>query len=164
MLGAVEGLSYLAVLGFAGAGVAARGSSGGKQGLPGALAVPEMMAYGALAAGLLVLASQVWLAWRTVVVLLNSVFALLICLHLLIWLACCGGVVCRWCKHIAYLLPRAVDPRHVRLLQYKSALSCIYFYRCSRTLGVTKLSTFRMRISAHHQLLSADQSTHVRGG
>lgn len=59
LLGAAEGLSYLAVLGFAGAGLAARGTSGGKQGLPGVLAVPEMMAYGALAAGLLVLASQV---------------------------------------------------------------------------------------------------------
>lgn len=66
MLGAAEGLSYLAVLGFAGTGIAARGSSGGKRGLPGALAVPEVMAYGALAAGLLVLASQVrWLPAST---------------------------------------------------------------------------------------------------
>lgn len=59
LLGAAEGLSYLSVLGFAGAGLPARGSSGGKQGLPGPLAVPEVLAYGALAAGLLVLASQV---------------------------------------------------------------------------------------------------------
>jgi hypothetical protein len=47
------------VLGFAGAGVAARVKSGGKQGLQGPLVVPETLAYGALAAGLLVLASQV---------------------------------------------------------------------------------------------------------
>lgn len=59
LLGAAEGISYLAVLGFAGTGLAYRGTSGGKRGLPGALAVPEVMAYGALAAGLLVLASQV---------------------------------------------------------------------------------------------------------
>ena len=64
LLGAAEGLSYLAVLGFAGTGLAARGSTRGKQGLPGALAVPEMLAYGALAAGLLVLASQVWVVRR----------------------------------------------------------------------------------------------------
>eukprot|EP00878_Enallax_costatus_P044998 GHUV01053824.1.p1 GENE.GHUV01053824.1~~GHUV01053824.1.p1 ORF type:complete len:746 (+),score=261.83 GHUV01053824.1:864-3101(+) len=60
LLGAAEGLSYLAVLGFAGTGLAARGSTGARQGLPGPLAVPEVLAYGALAAGLLVLASQVW--------------------------------------------------------------------------------------------------------
>lgn len=59
LLGAAEGLSYLAALGFAGTGIAARVGSGGKQGLKGPLAVPEFMAYGALAAGLLVLASQV---------------------------------------------------------------------------------------------------------
>jgi hypothetical protein len=59
LLGAAEGISYLTVLGFAGAGAAARGASGGKQGLPGALKVPEVLAYGALAAGLFVLASQV---------------------------------------------------------------------------------------------------------
>lgn len=58
-MGAAEGLSYLTVLGFAGAGVGARINSGGKQGLQGALAVPETLAYGALAAGLMVLASQV---------------------------------------------------------------------------------------------------------
>lgn len=59
LLGAAEGLSYLAVLGFAGAGVGARVNSGGRQGLQGALAVPETLAYGALAGGLMVLASQV---------------------------------------------------------------------------------------------------------
>lgn len=59
LLGAAEGLSYLAVLGFAGAGAGARYKSGGKQGLPGPLAVPETLAYGALGAGLIVLASQV---------------------------------------------------------------------------------------------------------
>jgi hypothetical protein len=59
LLGAAEGISYLTVLGFAGAGAAARGASGGKEGLPGALKVPEVLAYGALAAGLFVLASQV---------------------------------------------------------------------------------------------------------
>ncbi|KAF6252353.1 hypothetical protein COO60DRAFT_538484 [Scenedesmus sp. NREL 46B-D3] len=58
LLGAAEGISYLSVLGFAGAGAAARGASGGRQGLPGALKVPEVLAYGALAAGLFVLASQ----------------------------------------------------------------------------------------------------------
>uniref|UniRef100_A0A383VR34 CBM20 domain-containing protein n=1 Tax=Tetradesmus obliquus TaxID=3088 RepID=A0A383VR34_TETOB len=58
LLGAAEGISYLTVLGFAGAGAAARGASGGKAGLPGALKVPEVLAYGALAAGLFVLASQ----------------------------------------------------------------------------------------------------------
>eukprot|EP00775_Hariotina_reticulata_P004981 gene4981-5223_t len=58
LLGAAEGLSYLSVLGFAGTGLAARVGSGGKQGLPGALVVPEVLAYGALGAGLLVLASQ----------------------------------------------------------------------------------------------------------
>lgn len=59
LLGAAEGLSYLTVLGFAGAGVSARVNSGGKQGLQGVLAVPETLAYGALGAGLLVMASQV---------------------------------------------------------------------------------------------------------
>lgn len=59
LLGAAEGLSYLTVLGFAGAGVGARVNSGGKQGLQGVLAVPETLAYGALAAGLMVMASQV---------------------------------------------------------------------------------------------------------
>lgn len=59
LIGAAEGLSYLTVLGFAGAGVSARVQSGGKQGLQGPLIVPETMAYGALAAGLMVLASQV---------------------------------------------------------------------------------------------------------
>ncbi|KAF8062687.1 Papln [Scenedesmus sp. PABB004] len=58
LVGAAEGLSYLAVLGFAGAGLSARAGSGGRAGLPGALAVPETLAYGALAAGLFVLASQ----------------------------------------------------------------------------------------------------------
>lgn len=58
-MGAAEGLSYLTVLGFAGAGLGARVNSGGKQGLKGPLAVPEALAYGALGAGLLVLASQV---------------------------------------------------------------------------------------------------------
>jgi hypothetical protein len=59
LMGAAEGLSYLTVLGFAGTGVGARVNSGGKQGLQGALAIPETLAYGALAAGLMVLASQV---------------------------------------------------------------------------------------------------------
>jgi hypothetical protein len=59
LLGAAEGLSYLTVLGFAGAGIGARVQSGGKQGLQGPLAVPETLAYGAVAAGLIVLASQV---------------------------------------------------------------------------------------------------------
>lgn len=63
LLGAAEGISYLTVLGFAGAGAAARGTSGGKKGLPGALQVPEVLAYGALAAGLFVLASQVRGLW-----------------------------------------------------------------------------------------------------
>jgi hypothetical protein len=62
LLGAAEGLSYLTVLGFAGAGIGARVQSGGKQGLQGPLAVPETLAYGALAAGLMVLASQVCIA------------------------------------------------------------------------------------------------------
>jgi hypothetical protein len=59
VLGAAEGLSYLTVLGFAGAGLGSRVNSGGKQGLQGPLAVPETLAYGALAAGLMVLAAQV---------------------------------------------------------------------------------------------------------
>jgi hypothetical protein len=63
-MGAAEGLSYLTVLGFAGAGVGARVNSGGKQGLQGALAIPETLAYGALAAGLMVLASQVCVGLR----------------------------------------------------------------------------------------------------
>lgn len=64
LMGAAEGLSYLTVLGFAGAGVGARVNSGGKQGLQGALAIPETLAYGALAAGLMVLASQVCVGLR----------------------------------------------------------------------------------------------------
>ena len=57
LLGAVEGLSYLGVLGLSGAGLAKR--LRGEGGLPGPMAIPEGLAYGAVAVGLLALAHQV---------------------------------------------------------------------------------------------------------
>jgi hypothetical protein len=57
VLGALEGLSYVAVVGFAGWGLVSR-ISGGK-GLPGAAAVAEYLSYAVIVFGLVVLALQV---------------------------------------------------------------------------------------------------------
>lgn len=62
LLGAAEGLSYLSVTGLAGWGAVHRIRT--NQPLPGALVVPEVLSYGAVAAGAIVLAMQVSLAMR----------------------------------------------------------------------------------------------------